>query len=885
MTSPALSILGAPSTAFTVLANPPATKLFAGPGSSVNVTTDQFYSLDILGAGSVQIAPESIFNAPTPLTVEADPARPVDFTQLTVTYNTNSHPPIDIGNGGAGFGVVSWMFDLPQTVRYQSNVTHLTVLGTFPGFVGGPPITVTDTGAAGTTIEPVLSTVLVRGTTGPLTITQAPSGAQVVLGNAGSLESLHGEIDFLATNANLPPLLVPLDDSTDGTGRTIVVSSDAGGDTLISGLAPGLIKIIGASADVTLFGGIGGNRFQVADPSGIPMTLYGGSAADVLVGPDAITSWQILGANSGSLVANVAFSEIANLQGGAAADSFAFTPDGSLSGNLDGGPGVDWLDYAAAGLNGSEPLDLPHGVAPRIAGLVSNVEQVSLSFALAQPLDQTSLTGPIATLQIQTIGGFGDASFAATGLPNGLTIDSQTGAISGTIDTATELASPFYVTVTATEGTDTATTSFLWTVVPAFRGHAYGVDSVEGQTFHGVMASFTYEGPSAQVGDFSASIDWGDGVSTSGAVAADGNGGVDVIATHVYAEAGIYSVKVTVFDAQGRHDTFQPDWTWISSTSLNADRFYLGAVTGLDGRIYAVGGYDDSFNQFTQTTAIDAYDLTTGAWTTVTHFPSVVSEFSVTRGHDGRIYVLGGYDSNYHVSPHAWAYDPATDQWLALADMPTSRRDFAAATGSDGRIYVMGGFDESRLLATVSVYDPASNTWSAAADMLDARSFFAAAGGSDGRIYAMGGYGQGGDMAAAEVYDPATNAWTAIASLSTPRREFTAAVGSDSRIHVIGGYDNGLVATVEAYNPVTDTWASETSLSVPRATWPPRQHPMAAFGPSAVTRTWAEYRRWKPLCRRQSLATQPCMPMALMSPPDHKLRLRVSSPRSWTTTG
>jgi N-acetylneuraminic acid mutarotase len=811
-TSPALSILGAPGTAHTILANPLGTKLFAGPGSSVNVTTDQFYSLDILGAGSVQIAPESILNAPTPLTVEADPARPADLTELTVTYSTNSRPArIDIGNGGAGFGVVSWTYVLPQTVHYQSNVTHLSVLGTYPGN-SGPPITLTDTGAAGTTIEPVLSTVLVQGTTGPLTITQAPAGAHVVLGNAGNLQSLHGEIDIVATNVDLQPLLIPMDDSADGTGRTVVVSSDAGGDTLISGLAPGLIKIVGTLADVTVFGGIGGNRFQVADSSSIPMTLYGSSAADVLVGPDAITSWQIRGANSGSLDANVAFGEIANLQGGADADTFAFTPGGSLSGNLDGGPGVDRLDYAAAGLYGSEPLDLPHGVAPRIAGLVSNIEQVSLSFALAQPLDQISLTGAIVELQIQTIGGFGDASFAATGLPNGLTIDSQTGAISGAIDAAAELGSPFHVTVTSTEGADAATTSFLWTVTPTFRGHAYGVNSAEGQTFHGAVAFFTYEEPSARADDFSASIDWGDGVSTSGAIAANGNSGFDVIATHAYAEAGVYSVQVTVFDAQGRQGTFHSGWA--SSTSLIADRFYLGAVTGLDGRIYAVGGYDD---KFTQTTAIDAYDLTTGAWTTVTHLPSVVSEFAVTRGHDGRIYVFGGYDSRYNYSPHAWAYDPATDRWSALADMPTSRRDFAAATGGDGRIYVMGGGGRSGLLATVSVYDPASNTWSAAADMLDGRAFFAAASGSDGRIYAMGGYGGGGDMAAAEVYDPATNAWTAIASLSTPRREFAAAVGSDSRIYVIGGYDDGFVATVEAYDPVTGIWAAEPSLSVPRA--------------------------------------------------------------------
>jgi hypothetical protein len=52
-----------------------------------------------------------------------------------------------------------------------------------------------------------------------------------------------------------------------------------------------------------------------------------------LQGPDITYTWQILGANGGTLDSLISFSAIQNLTGGAAADTFALHTGGNISGS------------------------------------------------------------------------------------------------------------------------------------------------------------------------------------------------------------------------------------------------------------------------------------------------------------------------------------------------------------------------------------------------------------------------------------------------------------------------------------------------------------------------------------------------------------------------
>ena len=83
-------------------------------------------------------------------------------------------------------------------------------------------------------------------------------------------------------------------------------------------------------------------------------------------------------------------------------------------------------------------------------------------------------------------------------------------------------------------------------------------------------------------------------------------------------------------------------------------------------------------------------------------------------------------------------YDPQTDRWVRKADMPT-KRAFCSASVVDGKIYVMGGYEtRDRAVSTVEEYNPVTDTWTGKADMLSPNARFSAST-VDGKIYAIGG--------------------------------------------------------------------------------------------------------------------------------------------------
>jgi hypothetical protein len=72
-----------------------------------------------------------------------------------------------------------------------------------------------------------------------------------------------------------------------------------------------------------------------------------------------------------------------------------------------------------------------------------------------------------------------------------------------------------------------------------------------GTAFTGVVASFSDDDPNANAKDYTATINWGDGHLTNGAVVANASGGFDVVGTNTYASAGLFPVSVDVADFGG----------------------------------------------------------------------------------------------------------------------------------------------------------------------------------------------------------------------------------------------------------------------------------------------------------------------------------------------
>jgi hypothetical protein len=102
--------------------------------------------------------------------------------------------------------------------------------------------------------------------------------------------------------------------------------------------------------------------------------LIGGSGNNTLIGPNANTVWNLTGSNAGNLNGAIAFTNFANLSGGSAADTFAFADGAGITGNLDGGGGINTLDYLAYTTPVAVDLTVP--TATGVGGTVANIGQL-----------------------------------------------------------------------------------------------------------------------------------------------------------------------------------------------------------------------------------------------------------------------------------------------------------------------------------------------------------------------------------------------------------------------------------------------------------------------------------------------------------------------------
>ncbi len=187
--------------------------------------------------------------------------------------------------------------------------------------------------------------------------------------------------------------------------------------------------------------------------------------------------------------------------------------------------------------------------------------------------------------------------------------------------------------------------------------------------------------------------------------------------------------------------------------SLPTARYALGAATGRDGKIYAVGGYATG-DQVTG--AVEAYDpgATPPAWTSLSQTITPRAGLAVVAV-NGLIYAIGGRTGTDAASTSnlVEAYNPAipSDPWTTRRPMRTPRYGAAAAVGPDGRIYVVGGEDANgAALKTVAAYTPATDSWATGPDMVTARAWLGAATAPNGHVHAIGGQNSTGDSPANE---------------------------------------------------------------------------------------------------------------------------------------
>jgi N-acetylneuraminic acid mutarotase len=203
---------------------------------------------------------------------------------------------------------------------------------------------------------------------------------------------------------------------------------------------------------------------------------------------------------------------------------------------------------------------------------------------------------------------------------------------------------------------------------------------------------------------------------------------------------GLLSNVVEAFSPTAFHWRAVPG-AWSGGLSaMPTARERSAAATGPDGRIYVVGGSNGSVNIPAALSTLEIYDAASDSWTSGASLPTPRDGAAAVTGADGRIYALGGFDGQKSLSS-VEAYDVATNSWAPIAAMTTPRSELGAVTAPDGRIYVVGGNNGSgEVLSSVEIYHPTTQSWGPGPSLLSPRASFAAAIGPDGRLYAIGGY-------------------------------------------------------------------------------------------------------------------------------------------------
>jgi N-acetylneuraminic acid mutarotase len=242
--------------------------------------------------------------------------------------------------------------------------------------------------------------------------------------------------------------------------------------------------------------------------------------------------------------------------------------------------------------------------------------------------------------------------------------------------------------------------------------------------------------------------------------------------------------------------------TWaVLAAALPLPRTNLAAAATA-GKLHVIGGATPAASN-----AHNVYTPATGAWTGGAVLLTARSQLAAVTGPDGRIYAIGGLGATATAFLDTLEiYDPVADHWTTGTPMPTARAGLAACL-LGGLIYAIGGENStSNALNTVDVYNPAANTWGVTAlpSLPAGRTRLAASPGPGGLMFAIGGF-DNTRTAQTTVYgwDGSAAAWSAQPSLTTAQAELGAAVGPDGRLYAVGGQATLAEPTTEVLNLTT----------------------------------------------------------------------------------
>jgi hypothetical protein len=266
--------------------------------------------------------------------------------------------------------------------------------------------------------------------------------------------------------------------------------------------------------------------------------------------------------------------------------------------------------------------------------------------------------------------------------------------------------------------------------------------------------------------------------------------------------------KVLVASPSGRSDLFTPGPdTWTQSGSMLQGSYDHTAVRLQNGKVLVVGGYTraalpDSIGSYTVTATLartELFDPATQIWTASGTLSQARVGHTLTTLLSGNPIVIGGATSAANlaatVSDLVEQYSPSSGTWTSLTALPSARRLHTTTLLSDGRLFILGGYDSAGA-ATNScwLFNPSTNLFTVCATQLFARAGHSATLLSDGKVFVDGGTTS--STAAASIYDPALNTWSSTSAAETAAAAHRSQIerNANSVVSVIG-------AAYESYTP------------------------------------------------------------------------------------
>lgn len=250
---------------------------------------------------------------------------------------------------------------------------------------------------------------------------------------------------------------------------------------------------------------------------------------------------------------------------------------------------------------------------------------------------------------------------------------------------------------------------------------------------------------------------------------------------------------------------------WRPCRSMATERVYFGGASG-GSRLFVFGGQNLEYKALCET---EIYDCLRDEWL-------VGPQLNVARRNcagtslDGRIYAVGGFDGSALLNS-VEAYDPRIKNWAELAPMNTPRSS-ASAAALDGKIFVLGGSSGQRL-NSVEYLDIKMNKWvSYNVCMGEARSAGACASVLN-RLYAIGGTDNSQTIhASVEMLVGEEGSWSFRSNCQNPRMDLAACAVADSTLLAGGGQSTGgeVLNQTEMYIPELNEWQAAPAMLLPR---------------------------------------------------------------------